>query len=155
MAERLSADFPSRMDVGEPLGPQTLINSASLSQFNFGSQLLDRSADLGGLSRFLGEGNLDLSGSSTVDPTIAGLRFPGQGSVEPTRGMSPERLGSYIPLGAVGSAPSGRFDSVLESNDHSSSLDVSKTNDLLQQLIDEVRKGRQPFLPMNDRNSSF
>ena len=32
--------------------------------------------------------------------------------------------------------------------------DLSKTNELLQQLLDEVRKGRQPFLPVNDRNSS-
>ena len=34
-------------------------------------------------------------------------------------------------------------------------LDLSKTNDLLQQLIEEVRKGRQGFLPINDRNQSF
>jgi hypothetical protein len=155
MARSPSAAFPPRMGVGESLGPQTLINSASLSQTNSGSQLLDLSADLGGFSRFLGEGNLELPGSSTVDPSIVGLRFPGLGSVEPTRGMSPERSGSYMPLGAVGNAPFGQFDSSLESSDRGSSLDLSKTNDLLQQLLDEVRKGRQPFLPMNDRNSSF
>ena len=34
-------------------------------------------------------------------------------------------------------------------------LDLAKTNELLQQLLDEARKGRQPFLPMNDRNTAF
>lgn len=32
-------------------------------------------------------------------------------------------------------------------------LDLSKTNELLQQLLDEVRKGHQSFLPLDDRNS--
>lgn len=35
-----------------------------------------------------------------------------------------------------------------------SSPDLSRTNELLQHLLDEVRKGRQPFLPLNDRNPS-
>jgi hypothetical protein len=35
------------------------------------------------------------------------------------------------------------------------SLELSKTNELLQQLLDEVRKGRQPFLPPGSRNASF
>ena len=35
------------------------------------------------------------------------------------------------------------------------SLDLSKTNELLQQLLDETRKGRQPFLPVNNRNNAF
>ena len=34
-------------------------------------------------------------------------------------------------------------------------VDLSKTNELLQQLLEEVRKGRQGFLPMNDRNSTY
>jgi hypothetical protein len=34
-------------------------------------------------------------------------------------------------------------------------IDLTKTNDLLQQLLDEVRRGRQPFLPLGDRNSAF
>ena len=34
-------------------------------------------------------------------------------------------------------------------------VDLSKTNDLLQQLIEEVRKGRQGFLPIADRNSAY
>lgn len=32
--------------------------------------------------------------------------------------------------------------------------DLSRTNDLLQQLLDKVRKGRPSFLPLNDRNST-
>jgi hypothetical protein len=35
------------------------------------------------------------------------------------------------------------------------SLELSKTNELLQQLLDEVRKGRQSFLPPGGRNASF
>ena len=31
-------------------------------------------------------------------------------------------------------------------------VDLSKTNELLQQLLEEVRRGRTPFLPLNDRN---
>lgn len=34
-------------------------------------------------------------------------------------------------------------------------MDLSRTNELLQQLLDEVRRGRQPFLPVNDRNTSL
>jgi hypothetical protein len=35
------------------------------------------------------------------------------------------------------------------------SVDLTRTNELLQQLLDEVRRGRQPFLPLSDRNSDF
>jgi hypothetical protein len=31
-------------------------------------------------------------------------------------------------------------------------VDFSRTNELLQQLLDEVRRGRHTFLPLNDRN---
>ena len=34
-----------------------------------------------------------------------------------------------------------------------SAVDMSRTNDLLQQLLDEVRKGRPAFLPIGDRYS--
>ena len=155
MVESPSLEFPSRTHMGDPLGPQTLINPTLPSQFNFGSQLLDQSTGLGGFSQFVGEGNFKAPGSSAVDPAVAGLQFPGQDSFEPTRGSSRARGSNYMQVGAMGSAPSGQFDSLSESNDRGSSLDLSKTNDLLQQLLDEVRKGRQPFLPMNDRNSSF
>jgi hypothetical protein len=33
-------------------------------------------------------------------------------------------------------------------------VDFSRTNELLQQLLDEVRRGRQTFLPLNDRNNT-
>jgi hypothetical protein len=33
-------------------------------------------------------------------------------------------------------------------------VDLSRTNELLQQLLDEVRRGRQSFLPLNDRNNT-
>jgi hypothetical protein len=32
-------------------------------------------------------------------------------------------------------------------------LDLSRTNELLQQLLDEVRKGPRTFLPVSDRNT--
>lgn len=48
---------------------------------------------------------------------------------------------------------SGRADIERVDQAGSPPLDLSKTNDLLQQLLEEVRKGRQPFLPLNDRNS--
>ncbi len=35
------------------------------------------------------------------------------------------------------------------------SLDLSKTNELLQMLLDEVRKGKEPFLPLVNRDTSF
>ncbi len=34
-------------------------------------------------------------------------------------------------------------------------IDLSQTNDLLQQILDEVRKGRTSFLPTHDRNSEY
>ena len=35
------------------------------------------------------------------------------------------------------------------------SADLSRTNELLQQLLDEYRKSRQSYLPLNDRNTSL
>jgi hypothetical protein len=57
---------------------------------------------------------------------------------QPTEGLTP---------GQAFSSPSGR--------DNGPAIDLSRTNDLLQQLLDEVRRGSQRYLPMSDRNTSF
>ena len=41
------------------------------------------------------------------------------------------------------------------SRDSGPAIELSRTNELLQQLLDEVRRGRQPFLPVGDRNAGF
>ena len=48
----------------------------------------------------------------------------------------------------------GSSSSPLTTSESSSGSDLSKTNELLQQLLDEFRKSRQGYLPLNDRNSS-
>ena len=55
----------------------------------------------------------------------------------------------------ISSAADSWSNSVPWSTDQAngSLIDLSKTNELLQQLIDEVRRGGQSFLPLNDRNS--
>lgn len=40
-------------------------------------------------------------------------------------------------------------------SDGSLAVDLTKTNELLQQLLDEVRRGRQAFLPLQDRVSRY
>jgi hypothetical protein len=34
-------------------------------------------------------------------------------------------------------------------------LDLTRTNELLQQLLDEVRRDRQPYLPVARRNERY
>ena len=89
--------------------------------------------------------------SSAFGPVLAGNVGSGHGG------------GSDLPTagGAEGGGHSSQDTwsglSTQEGTDQAngSALDLSKTNDLLQQLLDEFRKGRQPFLPINDRNSSL
>ena len=145
----------SMMDLGQAAGSQTAMAPSGLDRFVSGSLSLDGSTGLGGVSPFLGEGDLHSAGSSTIDPAIAGLAFLGQDGFVQSPDALRERGQGSIPLGAAGSTPFGQFGSVSDAADRGSSFDLSKTNDLLQQLLDEVRKGHQPFLPMNDRNSNF
>jgi hypothetical protein len=92
--------------------------------------------------------------SDAVDPTVAGLAFPGQDSLP--QGPAIGGLGQgHSPFGGSFGVEAGKFGSDTNAEGRGASLDLSKTNDLLQQLLDEVRKERQPFLPMNDRNASY
>lgn len=70
-----------------------------------------------------------------IDGTSGGPDSPRS---DPTLDLTP---------GTAASAPVGQSDGPV--------LDLSKTNDLLQQLLDEVRKGRQTFLPATDRNAAY
>ena len=118
-------------------------------------------------------------GSGATDTTE---RTSGTSSSFVTLDPSPVTTGAFGPISAgpsgsgYGDVPSpsdttwGRQDSVAASPaadampgqtvpsmaDPASgpAFDLSKTNELLQQLLDEVRKGHQPFLPHNDRNAS-
>lgn len=88
-----------------------------------------------------GQGFARLSG---LDSVGAGLPFPGAPGQANDTG-SPFDQGAF--RGARGSSAS--------SADQGTAIDLSKTNELLQQLLDEVRRGKQPFLPLNDRSSSL
>lgn len=60
--------------------------------------------------------------------------------------------GSSNSLGSVG-VPQESFASSDSSGGQGS--DLSRTNELLQQLLDEYRKNQQSYLPLNDRNTSM
>jgi hypothetical protein len=100
-------------------------------------------------------GSLDGQGFGTVaiDPWNTRQSFPGSDdSLSVNAGNS-----GRDPFGFMSSFGSGRgqYRSSSDGADQGTALDLTKTNDLLQQLLDEVRKGRQPFLPMSDRNANF
>jgi hypothetical protein len=77
-------------------------------------------------------------GLSGPTPRWGGSMGSAESNGQPTEGLTP---------GQAFSGPSVR--------DNGPAIDLSRTNDLLQQLLDEVRRGSQRFLPMSDRNTSF
>jgi hypothetical protein len=58
-----------------------------------------------------------------------------------------------LSLGGVNSP--GRATQMSVDGGLNPALDLSKTNELLQMLLDEVRKGKEPFLPLVNRDTSF
>jgi hypothetical protein len=78
------------------------------------------------------------SGPSGPAPHWGGSTGSAESKGQPTEGLT---------TGQAFSGPSVR--------DNGAALDLSRTNDLLQQLLDEVRRGSQRYLPMSDRNTSF
>jgi hypothetical protein len=124
---------------------------------------------------------VNLSGMDPLPPSPAPAEFAGNGL---TAGGGPGRLPSALVSalagqgvsgglsgptphwgGSIGSAESkgqpsdgltpGQAFSGSSVRDNGPAIDLSRTNDLLQQLLDEVRRGSQRFLPMSDRNTSF
>ncbi len=89
--------------------------------------------------------------SSALGPILSGLAGAGPGE---DTGLS----GGGGTGETGGPATSGSWPGVSASEGASQesdpALDLSKTNELLQQLLDEFRRGRQTFLPINDRNQS-
>jgi hypothetical protein len=61
----------------------------------------------------------------------------------------PEECG-LIPGASVGD-PFAESGTSPGSRETSPSVDMTKTNELLQQLLDEFRRGRQPFLPVQNK----
>jgi hypothetical protein len=86
-------------------------------------------------SEFFGGGNVLATDAGAVDDLGGGIG-PGTGnaSLAPFRGAS---------------------SATTATQDEEPALDLARTNDLLQQLLDEVRKGRTSFLPTSNRNSEY
>ncbi len=66
-------------------------------------------------------------------------------------GASGEFAQGVADLGPIGRPGAAAAD---QAGGGAAAVDLSRTNELLQQLLDEVRKGRQTFLPVGDRNNT-
>ena len=78
--------------------------------------------------------------SAPIDPNVAGLAFPGHDAFQ----GGPLSLGSVKAddrYAGVAGIESGKYGSESNAEGRSGSVDLSKTNDLLQQLLDAVSKG--------------
>lgn len=83
-----------------------------------------------------------LGGATPTGPDLGGDPTVGSGASD-----------GSLPRGA-GLNPFGRSNATPADQAGGAAADLSRTNELLQQLLDEVRKGRQPFLPVGDRNNT-
>lgn len=101
------------------------------------------------------ESSRDARTDMTADPVLASIAAAGAFGVGGTPAESwgaGEAASSDQHAGSMSSpmsAPAGG------SSGAGASMEQSKTNELLQQLLDEVRRGRQPFLPLHDRDAEY
>ena len=119
--------------------PEGLVCSASGRNYAGAFSTMDLNAN------GIGEGSSDyaVQGLSFPD-SLAALREDGSSFIR--RADAPYSNGTISPSQwGQSSAGSGS----------DASVDLSKTNELLQMLLDEVRKGKDPFLPLVSREASF
>jgi hypothetical protein len=120
----------------------------------FGSSLSSLGSDTSGMPDST-DYRLPSSATTGIAAGFAGSFSPDEIRSEPKLGgLGGHGLGGN-PSTASSDLASGLANSSSVAQDRGASFDLSKTNELLQQLLDEVRKERQPFLPSSDRNSSF
>jgi hypothetical protein len=134
------------------------LSAASLKEFGqstFGPTSIDLPYVPSGGSRAVGEVDGRTSAAVGIDPLIASLAFPGHN--EPSQAQSAFQGQAQDSSRSMNSFGNGRGKFGLDSSAETrgTSSDLTKTNDLLQQLLDEVRKERPAFLPMNDRNANY
>lgn len=91
------------------------------------------------------------AGAGAFGPSIDGSGVSGVAGVYPGMDGAGALAAGLAPAAALG----GLTPAPSADPGAGPALDLAKTNELLQQLLDEARKGRQPFLPMNDRNTAF
>ena len=110
-------------------------NSGAISTSDSDLSRVDLGADVPRAGFFAGGNGLATDGGAAADDLGGGT---GVGAANPS--LDPFR-------GASSAARTAR--------DDAAALDLARTNDLLQQLLDEARKGRTSFLPTHDRNSEY
>lgn len=120
----------------------------------FGSSLDSAGSDTSGVPN---SADYRLPSSTTIGIAagFAGSFSPGETRAEAKHGDLGGNGAGGSPFPTSSEFATGPASSSSVAQDRSASFDLSKTNELLQQLLDEARKGRQPFLPSSDRNSSF
>jgi hypothetical protein len=98
--------------------------------------------------------NLDHSSiaAGPFGPAFAGTGGSSYGGLAPAQGVSAGGDDSILPPPSVEPA-SGQSAPTGVDPANSAAFDLSRTNEILQQLLDEIRRGHQTFLPNNDRNS--
>jgi hypothetical protein len=143
------ADLPSSSD------SMSATFLRGFGQSAFGPTSIDLPYVPSGRSRAVGEVDGHSSGVVGVDPLIASLAFPGHNEPSQAQRVFQGQGQDSSPLMNSFGNGRGKFGSDPRAESRGTSADLTKTNDLLQQLLDEVRKGRPPFLPMNDRNVNY
>ncbi len=104
----------------------------------------------GGVSPYSVDIHESSVGSTAFGPVLSGAVGSGY-AVAPGLPSAADEGGGQAPSDAWAGLPA------RDGGDQANgpAMDFSRTNELLQQLLDEVRRGRQPFLPTNDRNTSL
>jgi hypothetical protein len=95
------------------------------------------------------------AGALTALSAVAGVEAYGRVRSDPPPGRAFDRGENGPTAAAPWDHPQGGTATSGGPGSQGPAIDLTKTNDLLQQLLDEVRRGRQPFLPLGDRNSAF
>lgn len=98
--------------------------------------------------------NLDHSSiaAGPFGPAFAGTGGSSYGGLTPAQGVAAGGDDSILTPPSVDPA-SGQSAPTGVDPANSAAFDLSRTNEILQQLLDEIRRGHQTFLPNNDRNS--
>jgi hypothetical protein len=141
----------SSLALGVGRGSTSSVDSVASSSVT--SETIDRQTRDHGTNESWHAGGLEIRVPTTDWPGMKRVNSGGVGAIERdfrgSRGpMFQSDEGLHMGRSFREGGNPGAF-----SVEQSDGLDLSRTNELLQQLLDEVRRGRQPFLPVNDRGS--